>query len=149
MMRMAEPSDLEAIGKLLYLMHAEVAVLTVDEPKARETVTAIVNSRQCLVSCDDTGQIVGSLGLIYGEPFWYSSDRGLMDKWFYIHPDHRGGTHAQDLIVTAKKLARIAGIPLWVGVSSTKKTVRKMLFLEKWMQPFGGMFYYLPEKDAA
>lgn len=149
MMRVAEPSDVEAISALLSAMCAEVGVLTVDEPKALGTIRAVVESRQCLVSVDTAGQIVGSLGLIFGEPFWYSSDQGLIDKWFYIHPDHRGSSHAQDLIVTAKKMARIANVPLWVGVSSTKKTVRKMLFLEKYMQPFGGVFFYQPEKDAA
>lgn len=149
MMHVAEPSDYDAVVSLLRLMHTEVGVLTVDEPKALGTIRAIVESRQCLVSCDDAGQIVGSLGLAFGEPFWYSSDQGLIDKWFYIHPDHRGGPHAQDLILTAKKMARIANVPLWVGISSTKKTVRKMLFMEKYMRPFGGVFFYMPEQDAA
>ncbi len=148
MMRIAEPSDLDAVCGLLRLMHTEVAVLTVDEPKALGTIRAVIDSRQCLVS-EEAGQIVGSLGLVYGEPFWYSSDQGLIDRWFFIHPDHRGGGHAQDLILTAKKLARIAGVPLWVGVSSTKKTVRKMLFLEKYMRPFGGIFYYEPDAEEA
>lgn len=148
MMRVAEPSDIDPIFELLKLMHAEVGILTVDEPKALGTIRAIVESRQCLVSTE-AGHIVASLGLTYAEPAWYSSDQGLVDKWFYIHPEHRGGTHAQDLILTAKKMARIAAVPLWVGVSATKKTVRKMLFLEKYMQPFGGMFYYIPEADAA
>lgn len=148
MMRVAEPSDFEAVCALLWLMHAEVGVLKVDESKAQETVRTIIDSRQCLV-CEHDGQIVASLGLIFGEPFWYSSDKGLIDKWFFIHPDHRGLNSAQDLILTAKRMARIANVPLWVGVSSAKKTVRKMLFLEKYMVPFGGVFYYLPEKDAA
>lgn len=149
MMRVAEPSDYDSIVLLLRMMHAEVGVLTVDEPKALGTIRAIVDSRQCLVSTDDAGQIVASLGLVFGEPFWYSSDQGLIDKWFYIHPEHRGGAHAQDLILTAKKMARIAQVPLWVGISSTKKTVRKLLFLEKYMTPFGGIFFYMPEKEAA
>lgn len=148
MMRVAVPSDVDSIFDLLKLMHEEVGVLTVDESKALGTIRTIVDTRQCLVSTE-AGQIVGSLGLTFAEPAWYSTDRGLVDKWFYIHPDHRGGTHAQDLILTAKRLARIADVPLWVGVSATKKTVRKMLFLEKYMHPFGGMFYYIPEADAA
>ncbi|CAB4187792.1 NAT_SF domain containing protein [uncultured Caudovirales phage] len=148
MMRVAEPSDFQAVCVLLRLMHAEVGVLAVDEQKAQETVRAIIESRQCLV-CEQDGQIIASLGLKFGEPFWYSSDKGLVDTWFFIHPDHRGSNCAQDLILTAKRMARIADVPLWVGVSSVKKTVRKMLFLEKYMVPFGGIFYYLPEKDAA
>ena len=148
MMRPAEPSDFDAVCTLLRLMHSEVAVLTVDEQKASGAVRAIIDSGQCLV-CVESGQIVASLGLTFGEPFWYSSDQGLIDKWFFIHPDHRGGPHAQDLVLTAKKMARIAQVPLWIGVSSTKKTVRKMLFMERYMIPFGGIFYYEPEKDAA
>ena len=148
MMRVAEPSDFQAICALLRVMHAEVGVLTVDEPKAQATVRAIVDSRQCLV-CEVDGQIIASLGLQFAEPFWYSSDKGLCDKWFFIHPEHRGSTCAQDLVLTAKSMARIAQVPLWVGVSSTKKTVRKMLFMEKYMVPFGGIFYYMPDKDAA
>lgn len=149
MMRQAEPSDFDAIVSLLRLMHEEVAVLTVDEPKALGAIRAVIDSRQCLVSTDGTGQIVASLGLVFGEPFWYSSDQGLIDKWFFIHPDHRGASHAQDLVLTAKRMARIAQVPLWVGISSTKKTVRKMLFMERYMTPFGGVFYYDPDKEAA
>ena len=144
MMRVAEPSDLQAVCDLLRMMHAEIGVLTVDEPKALETVRAVIDTRQCLL-CEADGQIVASLGLIFCEPFWYSSDSGLRDMWFFIHPDHRGGAHAQDLVLTAKKMARIAQVPLWLGVSSTKRTVKKMLFLEKYMQVFGGVFYYMPE----
>lgn len=145
MMRVAEPTDLGQVCDLLQVMHAEIGVLTVDEPKALGTIRAIVDSRQCLVSTDDAGQIVASLGLMLGEPSWYSSDQGLTDKWFYIHPDHRGGSHAQDIVLTAKSMARIARVPLWIGISATKKSVRKMLFLEKYMKPFGGVFYYVPE----
>ncbi len=148
MMRVAEPTDLQAICALLRIVHAEVGILTVDEPKAQETIRAIIESSQCLV-CEDAGQIVASLGLAFERPQWWSSDTGLVDKWFLIHPDHRGSQHVQDLVLTAKSMARIAAVPLWIGVSTTKKTVRKMLFLEKYMQPFGGMFYYLPEKEAA
>ncbi len=144
MMRVAEPSDLQAVCDLLRLMHAEIGVLKVDEPKALETIRAVIESRQCLL-CEADGQIVASLGLVFGEPFWYSRDTGLRDTWFFIHPDHRGGPYAQDLVLTAKKMARIAHVPLWLGISSTKKTVRKMLFLEKYMNVFGGVFYYMPE----
>ncbi len=144
MMRVAEPGDLQAVCDLLRMMHAEIGVLTVDEPKALETIRAIIDSRQCLL-CETGGQIVASLGLTFAEPFWYSRDTGLCDRWFFIHPANRGEPHAQDLVVTAKKMARIAQVPLWLGVSSTKKTVRKMLFMEKYLTPFGGVFYYLPE----
>lgn len=149
MMRAAEISDLDAIWKLLVQMHAEIGVLSLDEPTALETVRAIVESGSALVSTDDAGTIVASLGLVYGQPCWYSTDQGLVDRWFYVHPDHRGNAHAQNLIVTAKKMARIARVPLFVGVSSTKKPVKKMLFLEKYMKPFGGFFFYMPESDAA
>lgn len=148
MMRVAEPSDFQALCDLLRLMHAEIGVLKVDEPKALETVRAVVQSRLCFV-CETDGQIVASLGLTFAEPFWYSKDQGLIDRWFFIHPEHRHATHASDLVVTAKKAARIAQVPLWLGISSTKKTVRKMLFLEKYMSVFGGIFFYMPEKEAA
>jgi len=145
MMRVAEIADLDDIWALLKTMHSEIGVLNLDEPKALETVRAVIESRACLLSTNDSGQIVASLGLVYGQPCWYSSDQGLVDRWFFVHPDHRGGNHASDLIVTAKKMARIANTTLWVGVSSTKKTVKKMLFLEKYMKPFGGFFFYQPE----
>lgn len=145
MMRVADDSDLQAILQLVHEMQQEIGVLTFDEPKARETIRAVIASRQCLVSTDHAGHIVASLGLIYGPPAWFSSDDGLVDRWFYVHPDNRGESHAQEMILTAKKMARIAGVTLWIGISSTKKTVKKMLFLEKYMKPFGGFFFYVPE----
>ena len=149
MMRVAEAGDLQEVFDLLKGMYDEIGVLPLDEPKALETIRAVIEDRQCLVCTSDTGQIVASLGLVYGQPCWYSSHYGLVDRWFFVHPEHRGAPHAENMILTAKKMARIADVTLWVGVSSTKKTVKKMLFLEKYMRPFGGFFFYAPEKDAA
>ena len=150
MMRIAESSDLQEICALLREMDAENGVLKADEQKALKTIHAVLDARLCMV-CEEGGQIVASLGLLYGEPFWQSSEEGYYDRWFYVRQHARGGPHAGELLTTAKKMARIAShhygktIPLWVGISSPKKTVRKMLFMEKYLTPFGGIFYYMPE----
>jgi hypothetical protein len=147
-MRAADIADLDAVWTLIVQMHTENGVLALDESTALTTVRTIVESGQALVSTDDTGKIVASLGLVYGQPCWYSTDKGLVDRWFYVHPDHRGEAHMQNLILTAKKMARIADVPLFISVAATKKPVKKMLFLEKYMRPFGGAFLYQPEADV-
>lgn len=143
-MRVAEPSDLQAVCDLLKVRSAEIGVLRFDEAKAQETIRPIIESRLCFV-CEADGTIAASLGLTFAEPSWDSSDSGMVDRWFFVHPEHRHTQFAQELVLMAKKAARISQVPLWLSVSATKRSVKKMLFMERYMRTFGGTFYYIPE----
>lgn len=151
-LRLATPDDLEQIGKLLWMMTAEIGVGRVNEPKAREAVSNIVNAKNgaCILA-ERKGQIVGTLGLTMTS-WWYSSDRFMTDLFFFVHPDHRadlteGGEnagHASRMIAWAKAAADKARVPLVLSVGTDIDAIPKIRFMRKHLTPFGGSFIHKP-----
>lgn len=148
--RIATPDDLEEIGKLLWMMTAEIGVGRVNEPKAREAVSKIVNDGSCILA-ERKGKIVGVLGLTLTS-WWYSSDRFMCDLFFFVHPEHRSDVnadgenagHATKMIAWAKAAANVAKVPLVISVGTDIDPIPKVRFMRKHMEPFGGAFIHKP-----
>ncbi len=153
MLRIATPDDIEKIGKLLWMMTAEIGVGRVNEQKAREAVNRTLLERDsCCILAERKGAVVGCLGLVM-TAWWYSDDRFLTDLFFFVHPDHRAdknddgenGGHATRLVSVAKVLARKKGVPLVLQVGTDIDPIPKIRFMRKHMEPFGGAFIFKPE----
>lgn len=147
MLSVATLADLDEMCELLWVMHAENGVGQLDKPKARGAISEVIANGGCLISRQND-RIVGSVGLVMCE-WWYSKDKALMDKWFFVHPAHRTEGHATRLIAAAKAAARNTGIPFVTAVSTTVDTLSKLKFFKRHLTPFGGAFIFEPKKEAA
>lgn len=153
MLRIATPDDLEKIGALLWMMTAEIGVGRVNESKAREAVNrTLLEPHSCCILAERKGDVVGCLGLVMTS-WWYSTDRFLMDLFFFVHPQHRAdkheegenGGHASRMIAVAKILACKKAVPLVLSVGTDIDPIPKIRFMRKHMEPFGGSFIFKPE----
>lgn len=156
-LRVATPADIEEIGKLLYLMHAEIGIGRVNEPKAREAVTNIVNNGSCILALRKD-KIVGALGLVETS-WWFGLDNFITDLFFFVDPAHRADInadgenagHATRMISWAKHTVNLLSakrgivIPLILSVGTDVDPMPKIRFMRKHLQPFGGSFIHKPK----
>lgn len=150
MLRIATPADLDAVCKLLEVMDRELSIGRVNEQKAREAASQIINSNACILA-EWHERIVASMGL-YISDSWRSDEQRMLAKWFYVHPEHRadknlGGKnagHATKLIAWAKKAADMKRIPLVVHVEVPNGDTSIFRFLRKHLTPVNGAFVHYP-----
>ncbi len=137
-LRLATPADAEAVMALLRVMHAEIGMASLNEDKVRQKVAhVILRGFVCLALSD--GRPVGTCGIEVSQ-MWYSDEHHLAETWFFVHPDHRQSRHAVRLMRFANELARQIGLPVFMGVVTTKDTERKCAFFNRHMTSIGQLF---------
>lgn len=141
--RRATSDDIPAVLALLHLMHREAPHGALSEARVRDAVDACMGSGAVILSCT-AGEPVGTLGLHLRQP-WWSEDWEVADTWLFVHPAHRRAPHARLLLGIAKDFARGMGLPLVMGVFSTKRTAPKLRLFERILgAPAGGIFLVEP-----
>lgn len=144
--RPAIPDDEDSIYKMLLLLHEENGVFSVSEPKVREFIRQATERRGGLIGIiQGEGGVEASVGLEL-QQWWYTDDWCLGEKWNFVLPDFRKSTHATKLIDWAKWSSDKLGVPLSMGIISTKQTAAKVRLYERRMTNVGAMFMAnLPE----
>lgn len=140
-LRRARKEDLQDIYWLLVkYMHPECGLAELAPTRVAHEVMAVLSHGYAFVVERD-GKIVGSVGLLMGEPFWYSQEVRLFDRWIYVHPEHRA-TGAGDMLIGAmQQLSEASGIPLLSAVFSPTDTDRKnAYFRRRGFTPVGEIF---------
>jgi GNAT superfamily N-acetyltransferase len=97
------------------------------------------------------GEIQGFVMLRVGTLF-YSNRPCLEEKCLWVHPDHRSarGGRARQLLEFTKKTADELGLPLIIGIMSTKRSAGKVRLYEKMFgEPAGAFFLYGAECGKA
>jgi hypothetical protein len=144
--RLATASDLDEVMKLAYMACEDNGFLDYNpELLVREIWPAL--------SCDHGifpvigppgGEIQGFVLLRIGTMF-YSSRQCLEEKCLWVHPDHRAakGGRARKLLEFTKKSADTLGLPLILGIMSTKRAAGKVaLYTRLFGEPTGAFFLY-------
>lgn len=140
--RIAVPSDEEAIMTLCRMLHEENGQFSMSESKVRDGLQQAFNRLGGLIGVIDgpvglEGVILLNIGQI-----WYSDDWMLEEMFNFVHPDHRRSTHAKRLIQFAKDTADHLKIPLMIGVLSNERTEAKVRLYERMLPKSGAYFVY-------
>lgn len=138
--RLATAEDEDSIYQMLLKLHEENGMFSVAEQKVREVIRFATERRGGLI-----GVIAGEHGLeasvgLEISQWWYTDDWCLSEKWNFVLPEYRRSTHAADLIDYAKWSAHQLGIPLSMGIISTKQTQAKIRLYGRRLQNVGAMF---------
>jgi len=92
------------------------------------------------VAKDETGKIVGSIGLGKTTP-WYSEKPYLSDGWLYVLPEHRKSYIGSSLIKLAKEFAQEQQLPLMISLFNIDDVTNKIAAFQKMgLTLVGGMF---------
>lgn len=136
--RYATAADTGAIFDLLKLMHAEVGLAAMSEPKVRERIHACLDGGMIIVATEGD-RVVGTMGIVLMQP-WYSDEWIASETWTFVHPEHRRSRHIRNLLEGAKLAAKRVGLSLTVAVTSDKRTLGKCRLFARHMTPVGQIF---------
>src|SRR5215467_13402292 len=97
--RYVTPTDEGQLFHLLSLMHQEMAFFSMNAAKVRDGIRVGTRRQGGLIFViDEDNVVVASLGMILACD-WYSDDWYWLERWNYVHPEHRqGNNYARRLI---------------------------------------------------
>lgn len=149
--RAAGPDDERAIYHLLELAHEEFFHLLgpIDPQRLTDHIHAGTRAEGGIVGVIDgpEGYPVATCGIMPMQWYW-SKQWFLQDLWQFVHPDHRKGNHAADLLEWEKWIAdewtRRFGyeVLLLIGVLSTRQHREKVRLFRRHVNQVGAAFLY-------
>lgn len=144
--RLATTADMDEVMRLAYMACEDNGFLDYSpELLAKEIYPALIQDHGLFaVIGPPQGAIEGFVLLRIGTMF-YSTQKCLEEKCLWVHPDHRsaGGGRAKKLIDFTKKAADRLGLPLIIGIMTSKRTASKVrLYQREFGEPAGAFFLY-------
>lgn len=127
--RIAVPTDSDALFSFVWEAHEETRYAPKDDDKIRSTIAHATSVRRNPVFGIIRGSagIEGAVGLAF-DTWWFSSHPILMSFFFFVHPEHRRSNHAADLRAFAGWFAAQIGMPLVLVDWSPQETGKTRLF---------------------
>jgi len=146
--RLATKADEAQIFALLMLLHAENGMFRLNPDKVILGIQWATERKGGIIFCIDDARhvVVASLGMCITSD-WYSDDEYLLERWNYVHPDHRRTDYARKLLEQAKwthEWFKRQGLllPLQVGINSLDRTEAKVRLYARHMPCIGAFFMY-------
>jgi N-acetylglutamate synthase-like GNAT family acetyltransferase len=151
--RLATTDDMDEVMKLAFMACEDNGFLDYSpELLAREIWPALALDHGLFpVIGPPGGDIQGFVLLRIGTMF-YSHRQCLEEKCLWVHPDHRAarGGRARKLLEFTKKSADSLGLPLIIGIMTTKRAAGKTaLYRRTFGEPTGAFFLYGAECGKA
>lgn len=146
--RFAAASDEDEIMRLMHAAFKEQPIFPLNEKKMRETIRActlddLVKRKGMVAVVGEPGALEGYLIAIF-IPYWYTNEYHLEELSNFVHPDHRFAWkgHARSLIEFTKWFAEFCGVPLVMGIFSTKRLDGKIRLYERQVKKCGAVFVH-------
>ncbi|WP_421696940.1 hypothetical protein [Ancylobacter sp.] len=142
---LATLADKEDIFRFLTGLHHENGMFPMDGEtvmRALHPMLSIEGRTGFIGVIRGANGIEASIGMTM-EPWWYTRQLSLNERWNFVHPDHRRTTHAKRLIEFAKWVSDNAaegGIPLIMGIISTERTEAKVRLYKRQLDYVGAFF---------
>lgn len=136
--RFAKADDAEAVLALLKLMHAEVGLAGISEPKVKQQIARCLENGAIVLAIEGD-VIAGTMGLLLTQP-WYSEDWIVTETWTFVHPDRRRSHHIGNMLEAAKVAAGRMKLPLTVSVTTDQRTAGKVRLFARHFESIGQIF---------
>jgi N-acetylglutamate synthase-like GNAT family acetyltransferase len=151
--RLATPDDLDEVMQLAFMACEDNGFLDYSpELLAREIYPALCLDHGLFpVIGPPGGEIQGFVLLRIGTMF-YSTRQCLEEKCLWVHPEHRAarGGRARKLLEYTKKSADTLGLPLIIGIMTSRRAEAKVRLYERTFgPPTGAFFLYGAESGKA
>src|SRR5215467_4483419 len=129
--RPAEKKDEHEIFVLLCLLHAENGLFGMNREKVIKGIQYATERQGGIIFVIEKDKhIVASMGMSLACE-WYSDDEYLLERWNYVHPDHRQSDYARMLLEQGKWASEWFSrennkpIPYMCGINSFYRTEAK------------------------
>lgn len=145
--RLATRADEHEIFLLLLMLHRENGMFGLDEDKVMTGIRYATQREGGIIFCIDEGRhVVASLGMMITCD-WYSNDAYLLERWNFVHPDHRQSDYARKLVEQGKWAhawfkQKGENFPFQCGINSFDRTEAKVRLYARHMPCIGAYFMY-------
>lgn len=151
--RLATTDDMDEVMRLAFMACEDNGFLDFSpELLAREIYPALCQDHGLFpVIGPAGGEIQGFVLLRIGHMF-YSHRQCLEEKCLWVHPEYRSarGGRARKLLEFTKKSADTLGMPLIIGIMSTKQAkAKEALYRRHFGEPAGAFFLYGAESGKS
>ena len=125
LLRLAKKSDKPEILKLLWKMHEEVSLGTLNKERAEAKVDEVL-SKGCILVTEDvsTKKLVGTVGLL-ASSFWWTDQKALGDVWCFVSPKYRKSRAFAMLLKGIKTIAKGLKLPVLLANFGNVEESRK------------------------
>lgn len=145
--RLASKKDEADIFMLLLMLHKEMGMYGVNPDKVMAGIRWATDRQGGIIFCiDQDSHVVASLGMSIACD-WYSDDEYLLERWNYVHPDHRQSDYARKLIEQGKWAHawfkhQGMNLPFQCGINSFDRTEAKVRLYARIMPCIGAYFMW-------
>jgi GNAT superfamily N-acetyltransferase len=152
--RLATKADEGEIFALLLLLHAENGIFSLNPNKVIQGIQWATDRQGGIIFViEKDHRVVASLGMLVTSD-WYTDDEYLLERWNYVHPEHRKSDYARRLLEQAqwthqwfKRNGKV--LPFQCGINSFDRTEAKVRLYARHMACIGAFFMYgLPPRQA-
>ena len=149
--RTGVPADIDNVMALALDGAKENGFLQFNPAKILQEVWSALNRDHGLCGViGPVGQPLEAAVLIRTGMMWYSDEPVLEEKAIFVHPEFRKAAIGRARLLTdfSKKAADGLGMPLIIGVLSTKRTAAKIRLYERQFGPSTGAFFMYGAKSG-
>jgi len=139
--RLATPADEDQIYWLMKEAHLEQPIFPMDEQKIRKFIRHATTRKGGVIGVIEGPRGLEAYILAVLSSYWYTESWHLEELSNFVHPNHRKTNHAKHLIQFAKWFSEQLGLPLIMGILSTKRLEGKIkLYTRQGIIPCGALF---------
>lgn len=146
--RLATPEDETQLFALLCLLHQEMAFFSLNPEKLIAGIRWATERKGGVIFVIEEGaKIVATLGMTIASD-WYSDDEYLLERWNFVHPNHRRNSdYARKLLEQGKwshEWFRAQGksLPFFCGINTFDRLEAKVRLYARHMPCIGAYFMY-------
>lgn len=125
---------------LMEHMHPEVGQVALSTVKAQRGIAACLHGG-AIWNATIGGKLVGSLAVMSNDGWWYSEEKCLFDRWFYVLPEHRADGIGKLLEAELQAFAKERKMQAYIVTSNPNRqgrpTPRGPVAVISAFQPFG------------
>lgn len=141
--RLAEPEDIPEIMRLFREYLSENDVLRFSEDKIISILALHYNKNGGVIGVvGEVGEkLKGALVLVVQQG-WFNEDYHLQELSLYVDKENRKSDFAKQLMIFAKKAAKLLDLELRIGVWSSERTEAKVSLYKRQFNLRGAFFSY-------
>lgn len=144
-LRQAVDADMDAVCEMVRMQfREELPMLPVAESKLRASVELCHSRRGVIVSCDENGVPVGTLGVVTDAPF-FSNRVWMIGIWHYVRQAHRQEPHMRTMLQTVRATARKLHAPLRIEVWTSDRIKGKTGLLRRELGDAAGALFLMKD----
>ena len=141
--RLAVPSDEEAIMAMCRRLHEENGLFTLNDEKVRDCIRRSYDRKGGIVGVVDVDGVIEASMCLMVSDFYYTDDWHLAELWNYVEEPYRRSYNARALLDFAKGCSERMKVPLFTGIITNKQMAGKVRMYRQMLgYPTGAFFVY-------